>query len=351
MAVLSSLFATPTPTNAAVPISDGSGAAGASLDAWVTSGSGGTGDIQAMLDTISNVHGSVLFRGASAWEALAPGAAGALLQTNGPGADPSWSDVSPLIYRLWESRVDLAGGTYEADSKAICLDLSEQLEAASYFSKLIWLVPLLGSNLAAARVPLIDVLSVGIMGYTGFVDADFTQATGIKGNGSSKILDTGIKPSQLGASNNGGLGYWENQISATGTSPGEPMACWGAGNTEGYAIDFRSSNRGLYWGGFGSGALDAVAGTNGHYYGQRSSATLREAFFNGASIATNTSSDSAGGAADFTVGLMGINKSGTIFYSNCRCACAYMTDGTMSSGDIAALHTLLDTYLITPTGR
>lgn len=40
---ISPLFATPTPTNAAVPISNGSGDAGASLDDWVSDGSGGSG--------------------------------------------------------------------------------------------------------------------------------------------------------------------------------------------------------------------------------------------------------------------------------------------------------------------
>ena len=40
---ISPLFATQTPTLAAVPISDGSGSPGASLDEWVSDGSGGSG--------------------------------------------------------------------------------------------------------------------------------------------------------------------------------------------------------------------------------------------------------------------------------------------------------------------
>jgi hypothetical protein len=48
-------------------------------------------DIQAVLDAISAVQGSVLYRGASDWEALAPGTAGEFLQTNGAGADPAWA--------------------------------------------------------------------------------------------------------------------------------------------------------------------------------------------------------------------------------------------------------------------
>lgn len=48
-------------------------------------------DISSLLDTISNVRGSILYRGASTWQALAPGSSGQFLKTNGAGADPSWS--------------------------------------------------------------------------------------------------------------------------------------------------------------------------------------------------------------------------------------------------------------------
>lgn len=41
---VSPLFATQTPTNSAVPISNGSGSANASLDEWVSNGSGGSGN-------------------------------------------------------------------------------------------------------------------------------------------------------------------------------------------------------------------------------------------------------------------------------------------------------------------
>lgn len=46
--------------------------------------------IQELLDLISSTRGSVLYRGDTAWEALAPGTAGQVLSTNGAGADPSW---------------------------------------------------------------------------------------------------------------------------------------------------------------------------------------------------------------------------------------------------------------------
>lgn len=47
--------------------------------------------VQSLLDGISSTRGTILYRGASGWEALAPGTAGQFLKTNGPGADPSWA--------------------------------------------------------------------------------------------------------------------------------------------------------------------------------------------------------------------------------------------------------------------
>lgn len=48
-------------------------------------------DVQAILDQITNVRGSVLYRGVAGWAALAPGSAGDVLTTNGAGADPAWA--------------------------------------------------------------------------------------------------------------------------------------------------------------------------------------------------------------------------------------------------------------------
>lgn len=45
----------------------------------------------AQLDAISSTRGSVLYRGASQWEALAPGTVGDVLTTQGAGNDPIWS--------------------------------------------------------------------------------------------------------------------------------------------------------------------------------------------------------------------------------------------------------------------
>lgn len=51
-------------------------------------------EVQAILNQISTTQGAVLYRGASAWAALAPGTPGQYLQTAGAGANPLWATVS-----------------------------------------------------------------------------------------------------------------------------------------------------------------------------------------------------------------------------------------------------------------
>jgi hypothetical protein len=47
--------------------------------------------VQQILDQLTTVHGSVLYRDTAAWAALAPGTAGQFLRTNGAAADPDWA--------------------------------------------------------------------------------------------------------------------------------------------------------------------------------------------------------------------------------------------------------------------
>jgi hypothetical protein len=130
MAVLSQLFASQTPANSALPISDGSGDPSASLDAWVSNGTGGSGgDIQTMLDALSTTVGAIIARGPSGWQAVEPDVPGFVLTTHGSGALPTWefpgsTPVSSLFTSLvewWE--LDEASGTRAGDFAG--LDLTD----------------------------------------------------------------------------------------------------------------------------------------------------------------------------------------------------------------------------------
>jgi hypothetical protein len=50
--------------------------------------------ISTLLDTIGSTQGTVLFRGASTWSALAPGTSGQVLTSGGASANPSWATNS-----------------------------------------------------------------------------------------------------------------------------------------------------------------------------------------------------------------------------------------------------------------
>jgi hypothetical protein len=64
---------------------------GLTPDGNLASGPTITAKVQEILDQISATRGTVLYRGAAGWAALAPGAAGLFLQTAGAGADPLWA--------------------------------------------------------------------------------------------------------------------------------------------------------------------------------------------------------------------------------------------------------------------
>jgi hypothetical protein len=61
------------------------------------------------LDAIGNVQGDILYRNATVWTVLAPGAAGQLLQTGGVAANPSWVSAA-AAYVLNSAKVDAAFG-------------------------------------------------------------------------------------------------------------------------------------------------------------------------------------------------------------------------------------------------
>jgi len=66
-----------------------------------------------MIDNAINsasVQGSILYRGASSWQALGPGLAGQKLQTNGTGANPVWSSSGAGSVTQIDTGTGLTGG-------------------------------------------------------------------------------------------------------------------------------------------------------------------------------------------------------------------------------------------------
>lgn len=70
-----------------------------------------------VLDIISSTQGSILYRDASGWFALGPGASGQFLKTQGAGANPLWAPYSGgTTFTLLATLTGLSGSTQSATS-------------------------------------------------------------------------------------------------------------------------------------------------------------------------------------------------------------------------------------------
>ncbi len=253
----------------------------------------------------------------------------------------------------WVGYVNSAGGGFAADSLDIARELMCQINLSGFAHKIQWLLPLLGTGIGAARAPLIDRLGDGLAVNNNFVNGDFSQSTGLQGNGTNKTFDTGIKFTDLGTSSESGIGWWENNINLAGNV--HPMGNYALGllGQYRYVLDLRSFTRSYVYGATATNACgQAVSAVNGHYYGQRNSGSIRKIFLGGSQISTNTFVGAENGVGSQTIVVCGnSNQSGAYEPWPGRCAVAYMTDGTLTDGEVATLHQILIDHLFIPTGR
>ncbi len=248
----------------------------------------------------------------------------------------------------WQNAVLQNGGAFEYNTVFIINDFIKRFKVKNYYRKFVYLLPMMGQKVAAACAPLVNILNVANATNHNFVDADFNQTTGLQGDGSTKYLDSLINGSQLGVTNNGGLGYWETNISF-GTNV-EPVGAYNSAVNQRFVLDLRNNIRAFRWGVASNGGGDSSAATNGHYYGQRPSATERTCYFNGLSIGTNNANDTTSGLGDQTLVIVGSHEIPVTPWPG-RCGCAYFTDGTLTTDEITDFHNLLAGYLMAPSKK
>lgn len=269
-------------------------------------------------------------------------------------------ELSPEA-QTWADLVTLSGGTLEVDSADIADSFITALKKTSYESKIKYFIPFLGSNLSAAICPIRNSIEdVPVPQSANFVDGDFSQSTGLQGNGSNKRIDTKVLPTKLGDTMNGGFGFWE--LSATG---GSGTCLMGVRTQEGgpsftqHGNWFLANNQ-LLW-----GTNDAVTntaptiGTEVHHYAQRLSATSREMYIDAVLVDSDSNNQPAawtGAPVQYntSIAIFAMNNSNTFVpdtYHGGRCGAAYMTDGTLTPSEVTAFQTLVQNYLMTPAGR
>lgn len=117
---------------------------------------------------------------------------------------------------LWAAAVTTAGGTYSASTLAAVSAFCVSAKANGYWTKLNRINLMCGNQLTAARVPLKTGGGGTVDTNISFVSGDYTEATGITGNGTTKYLRTGLIPSATLTLNDTHLAVYNRAASATG---------------------------------------------------------------------------------------------------------------------------------------
>lgn len=280
-------------------------------------------------------------------------------QTTGGGAPPTPADELHPETILWRDRIYAAGGCITDEHIEFADRFIRRLNALSINSKVVYLLPFIGCDLIAARVPLRDQLGVGIASNGNFVEADFDYNRGLKGDGVSKYLDILFAPDdveeQLGAVRQIGYGWWDTKLQDTLSSNRYIM---GSHDGSQHQTVMRAFQNGLvdFQAGYFLGPTVAITAARGrgHYYAQRASSTDRRGYSDGALNASETTSDSSaiGSQHIALFAFRDIPPNGGVreFYAG-RCAVAYVTTGDLTDSDAATMHEFLEDYLIAPLGR
>lgn len=143
----------------------------------VTGGAPAWASLSTMLDTIGSTRGSILYRGASGWAALAPGTSGYALTSNGAGADPSYQAVSGSGSGASFNELDLTAATTSLTSG----DEGKVVTNEGYSSALARLDLPTGLGTASADAFIFGAVDGGAPGVS-------DQRIGLNPNSSSSLI-------------------------------------------------------------------------------------------------------------------------------------------------------------------
>jgi hypothetical protein len=266
----------------------------------------------------------------------------------------------------WITAAGVAGGgTISDDSKAIADKLIVLLKAESFYSKIVYLMPHLGPDLATAVTPLINTGAWAAPSVTGFVEADYDEATGIQGAGTTatKYINLHFGPADIEATIPlGGFGIWAlwiNNYDYDNVAWSSPV---GSANTDigadarRFRMELKQGLQRIQWGRTsGAAEITEAKADPGHWYGQRWQQDNRNLFKEGIELVDLSTTDTTGpaGLQDFSYMADMGNDDPT--YSRQpwagRSGLGYFTDGTMSDAEVLAFHDIVSENLIYMTGR
>lgn len=234
--------------------------------------------------------------------------------------------------RDWAARVTTNGGSVSAATLSAVSTFCAAISAAGIRDRFYRLNLFCGnsdSSLNAVRTPLYrgPTLTGTQLGNAtdtnnSFVAADYSEGTGLKGNGSTKFLNTGLTASTLPDSKSRHLAFYMNELPSSGDQNG----FMGAVTTDSFYIEARATPW-VILRNFTSGT--SISSTSGTTY--LKTLVIGENIPNGSNMDSrihfgttiagqSNNSASVGGTINANMFVFAVNASGAANQSNARCA-------------------------------
>jgi hypothetical protein len=249
----------------------------------------------------------------------------------GPAVDPDAA--------AWAAAVTGNGGTYSGATLTAVSDFVVSAKASGYWTKLNRINLFCGDQLAAALVPL----KVGGGNATdtnvNFVGGDYTEATGLTGNGTTKYLRTGLIPSVSLTLDDTHLAIY-NRASASAVSnqwgAGGPMIFYAPHTGASLISDQYNSTTGRV------GPTAAIGTPYGFLIASRNGAGEHTVYRNAVSLGTNATSGGALPAIECYV--FASNNFGGPAAINDGARGGYSIGSGLSAADVTAYNTHMETF-------
>lgn len=192
-----------------------------------------------------------------------------------------------------ETRIPGNSGTISIQTKDAANIFMLALNSGSLRSLVYRLNLYAGNQLAACLVPLIKDFGNATETNNNFVSGDYTEATGLKGNGTTKFLDTGLVPSTVYSDINGAHLSIYARSAETESADSIGSIISGTSNSKtGISITDSANGKSIgFWGEpTGSSVTLSALLSVGYFHHNRVSSTVTHLYKNGVSRTNGTPS-------------------------------------------------------------
>jgi hypothetical protein len=247
----------------------------------------------------------------------------------------------------WAAAVTAAGGTYSPTTLAAVSAFAVSAKASGYWTKINRINLFCGNQLAAALVPLKVGGGSATETNVNFVAGDYTEATGLTGNGSTKYLNTGLVPSASLTLNDTHLSVYNRGSLVAGG--GAHIGATSSATVSTFYILAPLTDGSVYSDQYTNSAASgrvfsaALPAPFGFVVGSRTGSTAHAVYQNGTSLATSASV-STGTLPTVPVYVCAQDSSGAPGNWVSNPLAAYSIGSGLSAADVTAYNTHMQTF-------